>query len=740
MSTVSDSATIVAPGDAASAQPRPGRRWSSFAHWIRTRAPELGIAFLALVFFAWGLSKNGYANTYYAAAARSMTVSWKNFLYGAFDPGGWITTDKPPLALWLESGSARLFGLSSVSLLAPSVACGVASVWLLMATVRRAWGAAAGRVAGIALAVTPVFLAVTRSNNPDVTLVLCLVGAAYATQRAVRSRRPVWLVLAGVLCGVGFLAKLLVAGVIMPGLWLAYLLTGPRGWWRRVRDVAIASVAFVLVAGAWVALIDLTPASQRPYVGNSTNNTAQSVVFGYDGFGRLTGSTSRPGGQLRGPAAGFRVAGPRGGGGGGARAGVINQSGGPPGIGRLFNAGMGDQVMWLAVVAAVALLAGLVVAVRRRRRDAETASLVLFGGWLGVSYLVFAFTQGTFHNYYVAALAPAVAGLVGIGFELARRGGRLAAGVVAVSAAGTAALQLILLRRVAAYEWLRVAVPVGLVVVALAAAFLAFRPRRFRWALGAVAAAGLVVALVAPAAWSVAGVRHPENGTNPAARPAAATSSAAFSPGVGGGGPGTGGGFGGAGVSPAELAWLRGQRTPRNRWILAVPSARQAEQPIIDGDSVMAMGGFQGTDPAMTRAKLAGLVATGALRFVAPSGTSANGSTVPQAVAQLCTPVSAAQWGQTAPSGVYDCRGKAAALRTARVSAATPAPGSLRLGSASAVDKLVACFAQHGVNVSAGAPPLSDPKFQAALKACAPLIPAALDRGIGSHRRGPPPG
>ena len=202
----------------------------------------LGVA--AFAFFAWGLSKNGLGNDFYAASVRSMTLSWHNFVYGAYDPGGWITTDKPPFALWLQAASARVFGYSTWSLLLPSVACGAASVVLLAATVRRVWGRTAGLAAGAALAVMPVVLAVSRSNNPDVSLMLCMVAAAYATQRAISDRKPGWLVLAGAVCGLGFLAKLLVAGFVMPGLWLAYLATGPGSVLRRIRDLFFATLAF----------------------------------------------------------------------------------------------------------------------------------------------------------------------------------------------------------------------------------------------------------------------------------------------------------------------------------------------------------------------------------------------------------------------------------------------------------------------------------------------------------------
>jgi LPXTG-motif cell wall-anchored protein len=711
---------------------------------LRARGPELAVTVAALVMFAWGLSKNGYGNSYYAAAARSMASSWHNFLYGALDPGGWITTDKPPLALWLQALSVRAFGYSSWSMLMPSVVAGAGSVALVMATVRRVWGRTAGLAAGIALALTPVVLAVSRSNNPDATLVLCVVAAAYATQRAISERRPGWLALAGLFCGLGFLAKLLAAGLVMPGLWLAYLLTGPNGWWRRVRDLAVATLVFLAVAAAWVALFDLTPASSRPYVGGSTDGTALDLVFGYDGFGRLTGNGS-----------------PAGGGGPGGGAGItsatgINQFGGATGLGRLFNNGMGDQVMWLAVLAGVALVGGLVVAARRRRRDAELGSLVLWGGWAVVTYLVFAYAKGVFHNYYVALLAPAVAALVGIGVELVRRHGRRAAGLLAGAAAGTAWLQVVLLRRVDAYQWLRVAVPVALAVIAVAAVVLAVRGLLGRITAGGLGIAALGVALVASATWTWAGTRTAQSGTFPDARPATAVVDGGFAArrGVAGpGGPPAAAGLGGgASLSSAELSWLA-RHSKGAKWVLAVSSSMQADSAIIAGYSVMAMGGFSGSDPAMTPAKLADLVKNGELRYVSgaggglaggfggPGGAGGSGGLI-QGVAQVCTAVDASSWGGSDTSTVYDCAGKASALRKITVSrqAQVPAPsGGGRTGNGvgpagggpggtggpggAGFQQVAACLQEHGIDLSNERPDPTDAKVAAALAACGAPVP-----------------
>ena len=676
----------------------------------------------ALLLFSWGLSRNGYGNPYYAAAVRSMTESWRNFVFGAVDPGGWITTDKPPLALWLAALNARVFGFSSWSVLMPSALCGTAAVALLMAAVRRAWGSWAGRAAGIALALTPVFVAVSRVNNPDATLVLCLVAAAYATQRAISDRRPGWMVVAGVCCGLAFLSKLMVVGVVMPGAFGAYLLAGPGGLWRRFRDVVLAGAAFVLVAGSWIALVDLTPSSSRPYIGDTTNNTAMNLVFGAHGFGVLSGNESFGGGAGQ----GF---------GGSALSATLAHLpglGGAPGIGRMFNAGIGDQVMWLAVPAVLALIGGVLLAIRRRLTRPEAGSLVLWGGYGLVSYLLFAYTHGLFHDYYVSALAPAVAALVGIGIEMARRAGRWGAVWVLIGLAGTAIVEVVFLRRVDAYSAMRLVVPVGLGVAA-AILLVSFVVRaRYSARLVAVALiAGLVVALISPTLWALSAVRHHEDAGYAAAGPpltgASRGSSNGTLTGIGGGAT--------SAFAPAELAWLR-QQHQHEHWIVAVPSDLAAAGPIIAGDSVLPMGGFYGTDPAMTRGRLATLVAHHELRFVDASGfTLGDTNQIGQLVSQACSHVDPTAWHGTGPGSLYDCAGRQQALRTVKLSAPTGAgptsgaAGGYKLGPAAAVQHLVTCLQQHGWNPTPN-PNLSSPTARNALSACASLIPAAVP---GAH-------
>jgi 4-amino-4-deoxy-L-arabinose transferase-like glycosyltransferase len=351
----------------------------------------------------------------------------------------------------------------------------------------------------------------------------------------------------------------------------------------------------------------------------------------------------------------------------------------------------------------------------------------MWGGYALVAYFVFAYTHGVFHDYYVSAFAPAGAALVGIGVAMAHRAGRRAVPWVVAALVGTAVVQVIFMRRVDAYSVLRVAVPVGLGVVVLVILIaLMVRGETRGRVLSVALVAGLVVALVAPAVWSLWAVRHHEDAAYASAGP----------PLTGRGRSGTGGTLGlpsgtQTGLPAAELAWLRGQRR-HERWLVAVPSDLTAANAIIGGDSILPIGGFYGTDPAMTREGLAELVSRGELRFVDVRGFSlGDPNQVKQVVAQVCTKVDPTAWH--APVGtLYDCAGHQNAIRTTKLSSAAPtgasgaAPGGYKLGPPAAVAKLVACLRAHGWSPTAGGSNVTTPAATKALAACASLIHAAV--------------
>uniref|UniRef100_UPI000554C390 ArnT family glycosyltransferase n=1 Tax=Cellulomonas sp. HZM TaxID=1454010 RepID=UPI000554C390 len=461
-----------APADLSAPGRTPRARWEPFA----LVALLVGTGTLYL----WDLSASGWGNSFYAAAAQAGSQSWKAFLYGASDAAGSITVDKPPASIWPMALSVRLFGLSSWSVLAPQALMGVASVGLVWASVRRRFTAQAALVAGAVLALTPVAALMFRFDNPDALLVLLLVGSVWATMRAIEGPRTTrWMVLAGALVGFAFLTKQLQAFLVLPGVALAFLWAAPVSFGRRVRDGLVAVLAMVVAAGWWVALVELVPASMRPYVGGSQDNSFLELTFGYNGFGRITGDET------------------------GSVGGGRSSQWGTVGLGRLLGTDIGGQIAWLVPAALVLGAAALWVRRRYPRTDAGRAEVVVWGGWLVVTGLVFSFMGGIFHQYYTVALSPAVAALVGIGAgELWRRRSSIAALVVlAATTLITTWWSFTLLSRSGDWlPWLRWAVVVAGV---LGATLLLVGRIAGQAVLVGGAAASLVAGLAGPAAYTV---------------------------------------------------------------------------------------------------------------------------------------------------------------------------------------------------------------------------------------------
>src|SRR4051812_3117922 len=263
---------------------------------IRTlKRPELAaLLVLAAVLNLWALDQNGWANDYYSAAVRSMASSWHNFLYGSFDASGVMTVDKPPLALWVQALSVKVFGFSSLAILVPQALMGMGSVALVYDLARRRFGRVAGGVAGLVLALTPMTVAVSRHNNPDALLVLCSVAALWFVVRAVEDGRTKWLVWAGVCVGLAFETKMLVALMVVPGIAAAWLWVAPRGRVKAVKQLLAGGAAMVAVGGAWPLLVALTPASDRPWISGTADNSIWSLIFGYNGFNRIEGQAGGP--------------------------------------------------------------------------------------------------------------------------------------------------------------------------------------------------------------------------------------------------------------------------------------------------------------------------------------------------------------------------------------------------------------------------------------------------------------
>jgi 4-amino-4-deoxy-L-arabinose transferase-like glycosyltransferase len=660
----------------------------------RPHAIAMGAVLILATFLnCWRLEQNGDANTYYAGAVHSMLQGFGNFFFGSFDRGGLQTVDKPPLAFWVEAASAKVFGSSSLSLLLPEAIAGVLAVWMLYLVVARTFGRTAGVVAALALAVSPVSVAIDRDNNPDALFVLLLVVAAYCGVRAVQDGRLRWLVWTAVAIGLAFNAKMLVALVVLPGIGLAYLLLAPRTWRIRLWHLLTATVALVVVSGWWIAAVALTPAANRPWISGTSSNSALSLVFGYNGFGRVTGQS---GGTSF-----------------GAGRGVLFS--GTPGPLRLINDAMGDQGGWLLPFAIVAGLAALVLALRARDRM-RIAAIVIVGGWFLAGAIVFSYAGGIVHTYYVSAIAPPIAGLVGIGaVELVRavrsvRARRALLPIAAVAIGLTAWLEVVLVQRAGYMTWL---VDVIVAASAIGVVGLGFAVQRSGIAAPALALA-LGGLLLAPAVWAQSTQRAAINGVTPGAGPSAVSGLVSGGGGgfggfgggrprggfggFGGGAPpgggfgggqggprtgrgfggGGGGGFGGVGGTTQAVTYATAHGAA-SRFPLIVAGQQNIASMVAAGSKIAAMGGFTGRETVMSAGAIAHLVAAGDARyFLLGNGSAFNGGTTgatgaPAAIAASCTTVPAGTWDASSTTGgfgsgasgtLYDCKGKADAIRT----------------------------------------------------------------------------
>ena len=647
----------------------------SDAPWVRPALLALLVG--TAVLYLWDLGASGWANSFYSAAVQAGTKSWKAFFFGSSDSSNFITVDKPPAFLWPMEIAARIFGLNSWSVLAPQALEGVATVGLVYLSIRRWFSAQAALLGGLVVALTPVAAMMFRYNNPDALLALLLTGATYATVRGLERAQTKWLVLAGTLVGFGFITKMLQAFLILPVMAVVYLLAAPTGWWRRVWQVLVMGLSVLVAGGWWVAAVALTPAADRPYVGGSQDNSILNLIFGYNGFGRLTGSET-------GSVGGGRVAG---------------SMWGPTGFTRLFNPEFGNMMSWLLPGALVMGAVLLVITLRARRTDRERAALLLWGGSLVSIGLVISLAQGIIHPYYAVALAPPLGALVGIatiGLWQRRESwaGRIG---LAAGLAATVIWSYVLLGRTSDWfpalrPFVAVAGTLGVVAI-LALPLLRSLPKL---AVGLVVALGLGAALAAPLFSTVATAATPHNGAIPSVTPTpagggfggggfpggaggfrrafggggfgggfpggagagtrtggfpggfpgpgAGTRTGGFPGGLpggtpsfggggfrrafGGGGPGGGGGGGflNSSRSNPALTKLLQADASRYTWAAATVNANNAAgYQLASGEPVMAIGGFNGTDPAPTLAQFETDVSEGKIHYFVADGGGFGG-------------------------------------------------------------------------------------------------------------------
>ncbi len=543
------------------------------------------VAALTLVLYTWALSRNGMANSYYAAAVKSATVSWKAFFFGSLDPGSFITVDKPPASLWVQALSARLFGFSSWSLLLPQALAGVASVMILYRLVRRWEGEAAALLSALAFALTPVAVLVFRFNNPDALLTLLMLLAAWAVWSALESGSTWKLAAAGVFLGFGFLTKMLEALMVVPALAIVYLICGPARLGRRLLQLLAALVAFVVSSVWWVAVVELWPEATRPYIGGTDGNSLLELIF------------NRSGGYLT----------------NGNQALYMN---GEPGLLRIFNYTLGDQIAWLVPMALVGLAGGLWTTWRAPRTDKKRAGYLMWGIWTVVMLGVFSYATGTFHSYYLVIMAPGIAALAGAGVvDLWRldRDRRGLAWLLPAALAGTAAWSAALLGRTEGYApGLATAVLVLGAVSAVALLLAAVLVVKARVLMGAAIVAATIAVLAGPTAYALSTIGRSVTGNQAVAGPATGRTT-------------IGGGDTALTADEPLLAYLEENRGSAEFLVAVEGSAASVPIILATGEPVVTLGGYKQRDPTPTAAQLAGMVEAGELHHVLVGEGETNG-------------------------------------------------------------------------------------------------------------------
>lgn len=544
------------------------------------------------VSFLWGLDRNGWANPYYSAAAQAGSQDWKAFFYGSLDAGNLITVDKPPLSIWIISLSVRLFGLNSWAILVPQALMGIATTWLIYKIIRRSHPAAPALLGGLIYATTPVVVLMSRYNNPEPLMGLLTVSAVYFIVRAIEDNRWTWYLFSGTALGLGFMAKQIQAFLPVPALVAAVLLFGAGTLGSRLLRLLGSLGSLILSGGWWIAIVEFTPTTNRPYIGGSATNSILELTLDYNGLARfLRFSTD--------PATGTAP-----------EQNNLEVSSYDGGLARLFNANFAPEGAWL-LFSALMLSLALVLLWRQSGTNslARSGTVTIAVVWLAITYVVLSFMGTMTHTYYTFSLSAPIALVVPMGLELLwnqrRRMIPRVLGAVVLLGTGYVAI------RIFDYsdEWgMWPAAAAGISVLAAGGWLLAKRKIEVLTTCAVV----MLTVIWGPLATDTFTLSSSHSGTNPLSGPVSNDSGtlSAHLDAARQGNPPLARQLG-FGVEASEAVVARLQDTTTAEWAAATYTAQNAAQyQLASHRPVIALGGWLGTDPAPTIDEFKSLVSS----------------------------------------------------------------------------------------------------------------------------------
>lgn len=587
------------------------------------------ILLLSIILNFTNLGIEGYANTYYSAGVKSMMMNLKNFFFVSSDPSGFVTIDKPPVGFWLQTISAKIFGFSGWSVILPQALAGVISVWLIYYLVKRSFGTLAALVSALCLAITPIFVAASRNNTIDNLLVLSLLLACLAISIAAEQGKFKYLILSLVLVGIGFNIKMVEAYMLAPAVFITYFLSSAVSYKKKIKQLIVGGLVLLTVSLSWALAVDSIPASTRPFVGSSTNNSVMELIIGHNGLeriglgGKYTNRGNNPPQELTGKDNAQQNQMPAG------RNGMGNSS--KTGITRLFTYNnLSDQISWLLLFA---IIGAIITAIEEKVKlfkfdNKRKLSLLLWSMWLLPEFIYFSFSKNVTHTYYLTTMAPSVAALTGIGLATMWKlynEESWKKWILPVAFIVNGVIEILILSpnyktsngysiTLLVTGILSIGASISLIIAAIIKRKISVQTekisrRKLNIVMTSIAFIGI---LTAPMVWSSTTLFYPMNGSSPAAGLELTSGKQDRN-------------FGSS--SSSKLIQFLEDHKQNEQYLVAVPSAMTYASDLIlkTGEPVMTIGGFSGSDKIISLDEFKQLVSQGAVRYALVSGGSRMG-------------------------------------------------------------------------------------------------------------------